>query len=256
MPEYRFLVRRPGSPSFTQVRSWGTSPDAEYDSAPVAPGKYDFQVQVRTQGNASDYETTASASYSFGGTCTSASLNALQDPGGVQLAAGALCTMDRTAEYRFLARRPGDVGFGEVRPWGAEPNLLYFPYPWSPGRYEFQVQVRAAGNASDAEAAASAASLLGPVCGGAGIVARVDGYSVSLFANASCTYTGQPEYRFQVKRPGEAAFVDFRPYALDSFAFYLPNQLPRGRYEFQVLVRMAGNASAWEAAAKTSGVRG
>ena len=171
-PEYRFLVRRPGEGSFSQLGGWGTSPTAAVSPGPAGLfGKYDFQVQVRAKGNLSDYEATASAVLFVGASCSSASLDARVDSGSglVNLAADSTCRSDATAEYRFLQRRPGEAAFAELRPWGPDPRAMVVPQPFEPGRWEFQVQVRAAGNVSAFEASATSSTLLGQGCAGASL---------------------------------------------------------------------------------------
>jgi hypothetical protein len=252
-PEYRFLVRPPGSSAFVEARGYGPEAGFSYVAFfPPVPGRYEFQVQARGAGNASGYEATGKATAFLGPSCSSAALDLAASGAVAELSASATCAPGTPAEYRYLVKRPGTSTFAELRPWGADPTLAFQADPAEAGRYEFQVDVRAAGNASPYEASAKAGALLGSTCGSATLAVETPygPYFADVHATATCA-EGTPEYRFMIRRPGAPAFSELRPWGTEAAFQFVPDWYAEksGRYEFQVHVRAAGNASVSEAAA-------
>jgi hypothetical protein len=251
--EYRFLVRRPGTTAFVDARGYGWDPHLTYYADPAVPGRYDFQVYARYPGNASVYEATASRTALAGSSCSAATLTATPREGAsvVDLAAAATCR-GAPAEYRFLVRKPGATAFSEARPYALDPKLAL---EWTgAGRYELQVQVRAAGNRSEVEASASVQSLLGKVCASASLTVRDFAGWLELDSLAACSAGATPEYRFLVRAPGSTTYEEAAPWGPSPHLPFPPRA--NGRHDFRVLVRAAGNASDSEASAAASASAG
>ena len=178
----------------------------------------------------------------MGDACSSAGLTATRAPGSntVELAAMGSCGFVAMPEYRFLVKGPGESAFSEVRPYGFASGFAFDVGSRPMGRYDFQVWVRAAGNASEWEAQASAVTFVGFACSVSALAATFDpitGPAVDLGASAACRM-GTPEFRFLVRAPGATAFREFRPYGPEPRTpFYEGLPPARGRYEFQVAVR-------------------
>ncbi len=169
-------------------------------------------------------------------------------PRTLDLSAAATCRGGTPAEYRFLARAPGATTFKEVRPYALDPDVVYTSA--GPGRHEFQVQVRAAGNASDVEASAKATAALGPTCSSAALSARNTGYGfIDAEAVAACSDGATPEFKFFVRPPGATTFGEAGPWSTSPFLDQSTYSASPGRWELKVLVRATGNASDYEATA-------
>ncbi len=251
--EYRFLARPPGATAFSELRAWDASALASLAAPPGADGRYDFQVQVRFAGNASDWEATDTATSFVGRSCWSASLIAVPDgAAGVRLSGSAACQEGGTPEYRFMIRRPGASAFAALRDWSSEPRLSFVadPGPGASGRYEFRVDARAVGNASDLEASATTSRLLGSTCPQLRLTQTPrDPSSVDLAAEPIGAGVGV-EFRFFVRGPDEATFHDVTGWT--GYANYTLRPLAPGRYEVRVDARAYGNASDYEARGTTT----
>ena len=62
-PEYRFWVRAPGG-AWRIARDYSASATFSWDTTGLAAGMYAVEVDVRNQGAASSYETTALTPFS------------------------------------------------------------------------------------------------------------------------------------------------------------------------------------------------
>lgn len=152
-PEYRFLVRQPGSASFVELRPYASDPSFHF----LAPesGRYELQVQARAKENASDWEAQATIGSLVGATCRTAVLTSVSAPPTfVHLIAGSSC-LGAVAEYRFMYRPVGAAAFTELRPYGGASELDWNTAALPFGKYEVVVQTRVAGNQSVYEASAT-----------------------------------------------------------------------------------------------------
>jgi hypothetical protein len=246
-PEYRFLGRAPGAAIAQELMPWTGDPSFRWNTYDLRlSGRYEVTVQVRAAGNASAYEATATAARNVGAACSLATLRVAPGPGSLVLTAGSSC-LGYVPEYRFLGRAPGAATFEELRPYSWE-QVIEVPAT-TRGRYELQVQVRVAGNASTYEAAASAVATVGPTCTQASLdLPPGSSLVIDALARATCDAGAMPEFQFLGRAPGAAAFTELRPYSLLSNFQWDIERLGTGRYELKVQARAAGNPSTWEAA--------
>lgn len=246
--EYRFELLPPGATAYVELRKWGTLATELWDTASVAPGRYDLRVWARVAGNLSTYEAIGGTGALVGTTCSSATLavSAL-DATKQTLTASAGCA-GAEPEYRFLSRPPGATAWTELRPYGTEPAMAWTTTSLPSGRHELQVQARARGNLSAWEATATGAYLAGDVATSVTLTATPSPSPV-LLSVTSHTFNGPGpvEFQFLARLTGATAWEVLRPYALEGGFYWNYQGRPPGRYELAVYARHAGNASAWEA---------
>jgi hypothetical protein len=248
-PEYRFLVRPSGTTAFTEVRPFGTSPKASWDTASLKAGRYDVVVYARAAGNLSTYEAAGSSAHNVGAVCSAATLGAAPGDGtSVNLTATATCPAGLTPEYQFFARAPGATAYTELGRYGSAPTFRWETAGLASGRWDLRVFVRAAGHTSTYESYAATGQNVGSVCTAATVTATAGaGSLVNLSATATCPAGLTPEYRFLARAPNAPAFIEVRGYGTNPAATWDTASLAGGQYLVVVYVRTAENGSAYEA---------
>jgi hypothetical protein len=146
-PQYRFLVRAPGSSTDAELRTWGTA-TYSWATARALPGTYQLKVEARAI--ASGTAVAAVKTFQLGKLCTSltASLSpASTRPSGAPLSvsATATCYFSGTAEYRFSARPTGTTTWNVFRDWASANTAVHNTTGEAVGGYELQVEARGVG---------------------------------------------------------------------------------------------------------------
>jgi hypothetical protein len=252
-PEFRFLSQpQTGGPA-TEIRSWGSSPNATFSTLGLAPGTYALRVDVRGTGNFSGYDVSESKSVLIGEGCDELTLgtspSSPQDLGTlVGINAVAECDGSAVPEYRFFLREPGAASSEELRGWGPG-TFGWDTSGLASGRWLIDARARAVDNLSTIESRIVQPYLLGDVCQGVALSTTppspsMAGAPVTLNASATCRGAAVPEYLFRIKRPGEA-FAELRGWGGPSVPWDTVGATP-GQYTLSVYARGQGNLSDFE----------
>lgn len=169
-------------------------------------------------------------------------------------ATNAACSAGETPEYKFAYLRNGAAGpWVVLQDYAAGAAVDWNTAGLPSGKYDLLVYVRQAGGTSF-QGYSYATFMIANVCTSATLAVTPDGPQptgalLSLKAQANCTGTAVPEFRYMVKRQDALAYAEIAPYGMASPFSWDTSGLQSGTYSLLVYVRAAGNASGYETAA-------
>ncbi|MCA9178676.1 MAG: hypothetical protein KDB14_29645, partial [Planctomycetales bacterium] len=197
--EFKYVYRLIGTSGYTLISNYTANANVQWDTTGLSSGMYDLIVYARVNGNLSNWESVAHASYLLGATCGSVALSTSPpspQPVGtsVTLTGSASCASGTTPEYRFLYRQAGTSTYTELQPFSTSNTANWDTTALSSGMWELAVQARVQGS-SGAESAATAGYYLGTdtqlTAGSSHMCARIGGNVKCFGRNLLGTPTGQ-----------------------------------------------------------------
>lgn len=252
-PEYRFQYTAPGSSSLVDIGTWSTTP-VNWDTAGVPSGISNVYAYIRAAGNSSTYEGFASGTARLGNICSAlnsitATPSSPQSVGtNISLSANASCTSGATPEFRYSYTRSDLTSWFPIGSWSTSPvawNSTGLPA----GTYTLWAEVRAAGNASGAEASAQTSFTLQPASSCSATLTATNGpvglgNSVPLSASASCG--SSPSYRFGYAPAGSSSYTYLTAWGATTSATWDTTGLYPNSYDVAVFVRMNTTTSGYD----------
>ena len=147
--EYRYLVKAPGTASFTPLGTW-TETNGVWDTSGLVVGKYSLRVYARHVGNISNFESRRSVSFTLADTChgvTTQFFPASPAPSGTLVAveADATCPGGFTPEFRYDYRLKGTSAWSLLQNWSSEASAPWDTTGLGASTYQVRVQTRAPG---------------------------------------------------------------------------------------------------------------
>ena len=214
-PQYRFLLKTPGSSSSVEVQAYSPGSTWTWETAGLPIGAYTITVQIKDLNSTAAFESTASVTEQLAySPCSSATLSADRvSPAqlGGTIVLSATSTVCGTPQYQFWMLPPGSSTWLVAQWYSSSSTYMWNTTAWPTGSYLFIVWAR------DAHSPGTASNVLG----------TWDAYSMlqfTLTATPTCSLLNGTVMPFGFANWGA-------PVTMSMFTRYCPNPL----YQFWML---------------------
>lgn len=254
--QYRFVQVRDGGAA-VEIRPYGTSPVATWNTTGLQSGAYNVIVYARAVGSTAAYESAGyvNPKYLLGNVCNNTTAftasPAAPQPAGtmVSLTSAATCT-GGTPEFRYAYKGPADANYVYIGTGFGPATQTWNTTGLASGAYSLIVYTRAAGNTSVSESTRYLNYQIGATCANAAVTAspaspQPIGTMVSLTGTATC---GSPQFRFSYRLYGDTTWVPIGGFGGANQVWNTTGRTS-GLYEVLVEARQTGSTGAAESTA-------
>ncbi|HVY26658.1 MAG TPA: SUMF1/EgtB/PvdO family nonheme iron enzyme [Polyangiaceae bacterium] len=247
-PEYRFMYRRDGTTQLIEIQGWSPSATASWNTQGLPSGSYRAFVYARATGSPKQ-QSYSSLGLLVGQVCDSVSLSSdLTSPQSigavVALNASATCN-GGNPEYRFTAK-PAVGDSVVLQDWSDAAQVSWNTAGLGAGPYALSVAARAVGNLAT-EAQRALPFRLGETCTVSSVTTTPPspgalGNDVTVSADASCTGSVTPEFRFWYRPSAAKTYVLLRDFSGAASTVWHTSGLPADNYSLMVETRASDYA--------------
>lgn len=155
--EYRFYLQNVSTGIFTQLQGYSPVRSYAWDTTGVTPGNYIIQVDCRSAGSATNFDTQITLPYQVLAPATPATgvtLTSIQPSPqiagtSVTFAAAGSGSNDGVYEYRYYLQNATTGVFTQVQGYSRTSTWTWNSTGVTPGNYNVQVDVRSAGSTAN-----------------------------------------------------------------------------------------------------------